>query len=641
MDNVIFQNNLSALQSRSPDAAKCISGCSLDGFQVEAFKTKSNAVSARVVPEGSDKSILLHSAYDPIREAMRWVENVPITEATNAIVLGTGLGYHLLALIKRHQKNLRYVVVIERDPRIFRLAMMTLDLRSVISHPGTVWLINESPENVPETLADARADMILHNCNIMPHDPSMRCYGAYYNQVREHFLKALTRDEVNLRTSFESQGRNQFNIYMNIPAIFHGHALKDCEGMLNGYPGVVVAAGPSLDKNIDCLSGLDDRAGLFIVDTAQISFRRRGIQPGVIVTADPTPLNFSHFEAIDNLGDAFLAFHPEANRQITQKYLRHPYLLPLFDKDSALLDYLFDVQNIYGQIPRAMNVGHIAFNLARHMGCSPIILVGFDYAFPRGGGATHAMDAALSRRVEKMLEDGTVVIGGKEGKTIEESGTMALVPGYYGDQVPTTVPFQQYIQAIEKTIAECDIDIIDATEGGAYFQGSIRMPLKEALQKSLDKRGVGELFNAYRRQSRTGDFDSVIKKLNEGLEVLKNGRDSCAQMKRMLNEWGELIDKGDISSSEAKERWNAFDKVWLDMVGDPRFEGFMGTTVQPLYFRRQKSIRPQDDSPRAFLACMKTKYDGIITDMDSLLENFLHCIELSIMSLKAVEGKSL
>ena len=127
---------------------------------------------------------------------------------------------------------------------------------------------------------------------------------------------------------------------------------------------------------------------------------------------------------------------------------------------------------------RAMNVGHLALNLALHMGCSPLLLAGFDFAFPRGGGATHAASAALSRAIEPMREDGTVVIGGKEGKAAAESGKMTLVPGYYGDEVPTTVPFSLYIKALEKTVAECG------------WKSSTR-PRRRALKKAVRRAVAG------------------------------------------------------------------------------------------------------------------------------------------------------
>ncbi|MEW6236733.1 MAG: 6-hydroxymethylpterin diphosphokinase MptE-like protein [Candidatus Omnitrophota bacterium] len=637
MKRSIFEENLAALEIHSPETARLMRECSMEGLPIELIPTKTQAASARFLPPGTDKPVLLHSAYDPMREAVRWVESIEIAEPTNAVALGAGMGYHLLALHLRHSGNLRYIVVIERDPRLLRLAFSSINLTRIIAHPGTIWIAGEEPKKIPERLQETRTDMILHNCKILPHDPSLKCFADYYAQAREAILDALTYDEINLRTTFESQGRNQFNVYMNVPAVFRGYALKDCEGMLKGYPAIVSAAGPSLDNNIRLLHGIGDRAPLLIVDTAQNTFKKHGLRADMVAAADPTPLNFSHFEKIDSLGDAFLAFHPEVNRQIPSKFLHHPYLLPLFDRDSTFLDFLFDVQNHYGVVTRAMNVGHIAFNLARHLGCAPIVLVGFDYAFPKHGGATHAADAAVSRSVDKMEEDGTVRIGGKEGKAMAESGTMMLVPGYYGDSVPTTVPFQQYIKALEKDIAECDFDVIDATEGGAYFEGSIRMTLSEAMEKTLRKPGVKKIFDDFRQKKRHPDLDRILGRLQDCQDHLVKNRSHCDVMKKQLVEWAALLQQGGFDAQEAKRRWEKFDKVWIEMASDPYIDGCLGTTVQPLYFRRQRATRPKDGTPIAFLQCMYEKYDPIVRDMDALLGNFAHCIDLTRAALQALE----
>ncbi|RJP31756.1 MAG: DUF115 domain-containing protein [Candidatus Omnitrophota bacterium] len=633
MNESLFDANVSVLKACMPDIAQQALAVSMEGFPVEIISTKSGVPSARITTPESGKPVLLHSAYDPVREAKRWAEGLDISEPTNVVVLGIGLGYHLLTLLTLHESNLRYLILIETDARILRLALSAVDLRRILSRKGTVCMVGEAPAAIPELIGEKRADFILHNCRILEHEPSVRCYTNYYRSARESIIDALTYDEINLRTTFENHGRNQFNIFMNLPAIFHGCEPNDCKGLMEGYPAVVSAAGPSLDKNVAQLRDLEDQALLIIVDTAQKTFRRHGITPHVIVTADPTPLNFSHFEEIDQLGNAFLAFHPEVNRQITQKYTGHSFMLPLFDGESEFLHYLFDAEQT-GCIPRAMNVGHIAFNLARHLGCAPIVLAGFDLAFPREGGRTHAADAALSRRLDAMQADGTVGIGGKEGKAPEESGRMMLVPGYYENMVPTTVPFSQYIKALERTVEECPFEVIDATEGGAAFAGTLRMPMHQALRQTLKTGGVAARLDALRRGKRTKELQSVLERMEHGRQVLAKGRRLCDRMNAMLREWKRMISQQPIDRREAEGCWQAFDKIWLEMVGDPLFDAFLGSSPQYLYFRRQRTEKMQDQTGNAYLLCLFNKYTFIIGEMTALLDHFLHCVDLSMMSLK-------
>lgn len=575
----------------------------------------------------------MHSAYDPIREAERWVEAVQVPEPTNLIVLGMGLGYHLLMLLRNKHDDIRFLFVVEQDPRLMKLALTAIDLRPLITRSGTQWLIGLEPGEIPDAIGEKRTDIILHNCRILQLDAAIRLAPRYYTAAREEIINSLNYDEVNLRTTFINQGRNQFNIFMNIPAISCGFWPCGCEGLMAGLPAIVAAAGPSLDKNIERLRDIGDRAALIIVDTAQNSFRKRGIAPHAVVTGDPTPLNFSHFESVDDLGEAFLAFHPECNRQITQKFLRHPYLLPLFDNQSALLNRLFDTENQTGQCIRAMNVGHIAFNFARLLGCDPIILTGFDFAFAKQGGRTHASDAALSRGMGAMAADGQITIEAKGDKAPLETGRMILVPGYYDDLVPTTLPFKQYIIAIEKAIAECDIEVIDATEGGARFQGTLRMPLEEALRTRLTRDGVSERWRQFRERRPPIHYEYLIATLREGRDALADSLKTAKEMQKTLQQWHELLRRG-VDWPTAKREWKHFDERWTAMVSQPLFDIFLGASVHYLYFRRQRQTRPSDETPEAFLRCMTEKYTGIMEEMEGLLERFIECADLSILSLQ-------
>jgi hypothetical protein len=633
VENSILQNNLIALESISPSQAQMIKTASMEGFDAELFQTKTQKMSARVTVSHSDKPIQLHSAYDPLKEASRWAEGLQIDQPINLIVFGVGLGYHLLYLLKHHLAKIRYLIVVEEDVRMMQMALSVTDFRPLFQREGTVFIVGESSEVAVEKMQEYRVDFILHNCKILNHNPSVQCNPSYYSSIRELFIKNLTHDEVNMRTNIENQGRSQFNVLMNLPSIIKGMALNDCRNLLVGYPAVVSAAGPSLNKNIDRLKELNDRAALFIVDTAQNTFQKHEIKPHFVVTGDPTPLNFSHFEKINSLGQSILAFHPEVYRQITEKFINHPHLLPLFDENSPLLDHLFNL-NEYGKMERAMNVGHLAMNLALYMGCNPIILVGFDYAFPKTGGTTHAEEASVSRAMSEMETDGTIVIAGKEGKAMEESGKMMLVPGYYDDSVPTTVPFKLYIESLEKAVTNTSVEIIDATEGGAKFEGTTRMPLHETLDSKLSIDGVSTIIDQFRTKAIEPAYEDVMDKLLKGKDELHKGQQICQELNGMLQHWQQLLQQGPISSKDAQSLWKQFDDRWIEMCSLPLFDIFLGNAPQGVYFRRQRSEQPKENTGTAYIELMYNKYTGIIEDMDAILSNFIHCIELSYSSLQ-------
>lgn len=72
--------------------------------------------------------ILLHSAYDPEREAADWVAPLAVPPEEPLTVLGMGLGYHLRRLAAAGVSG----TVIEPSPELFRLALEQSDLTSAL-----------------------------------------------------------------------------------------------------------------------------------------------------------------------------------------------------------------------------------------------------------------------------------------------------------------------------------------------------------------------------------------------------------------------------------------------------------------------------------------------------------------------------
>jgi hypothetical protein len=632
----IFEQNLEALHRDNPSLADVIRHTNLQGFPAELIPTKTQAPSLRVTPPDQTAPVLLHSAYDPLREAQRWVDGLAIPSQTNVILLGMGLGYPLWMLAKQKSAQIRNLLVIEKDPRIFLLALQILDWRPLLSRPHVHWLVGLTPSQIIEQISNETwTDILLHNCRLCLHDPSSIVNPGYYKEVHQILVETIAHEEVNIRTTFENRGRNQFNLFMNLPGLLRGYTPKAFQNRFAGWPALVAAAGPSLDRNIHHLHSIADRAGLFIVDTAQKTFARHRIPADAVVTGDPTPLNFSHFEPIDTLGESFLIFHPEVQRQIVQKYIHHPYLLPMYDSGSPLLNYLLDQETRCGTMERAMNVGHLAIHAALYMGFDPIILVGFDFAFPREGGTTHSKDAAVSRSISAVSAEGLVSVGAKEGKAAAEQGKMLLVPGIDGQPVPTTAPFLQYIRALERTVAASPCRFIDATEGGAAFEGTERLPLHEAMARFLSQPGVHARWAEIKAEPRN-DLTSCefIQKLQTGKQVLQASRATCTALWQQVEEWKRQLANPTLPQAEIQQQWQRFDQRWVAMVGDETFNAILGTAVHHLYFVRQRSTILEDDSPQTFLKSVTPKYTFILSELAGLLDNFLQTLDLAIQNIQ-------
>ena len=357
-----------------------------------------------------------------------------------------------------------------------------------------------------------------------------------------------------------------------------------------------------------------------------------------MTAADPTELNFSHFERIQDLGDTILAFHPESHWRIPRKYADHPNLFPLVDEQGALLKHLSEVLKDtlgeVGHVPRGMNVGQIAFNVAVHLGCDPIVLLGMDLAFPPKGGTSHASDAALSRTTSAVGPDRAMTVGAKEGKADSETGHVVFVPGYYGGEVPTSVSFQQYVKDLEQTIRESGARVIDATEGGALKRGTEVMPLSEAVAQLDTGADVTAFLERFRTPPPSREIEPLVRELQKGRATLAKSKEIAERALRHIASWPELASSKGLTSEQTQSEWNQLEDLWQAMLADPLFNTFLDASVTYLYYRRQRSDPLRDDSPATFLRCMYQKYQFILSEMDMLLAHFCNlldqvCAELS------------
>ena len=107
-------------------------------------------------------------------------------------------------------------------------------------------------------------------------------------------------------------------------------------------------------------------------------------------------------------------------------------------------------------------VGNFAFNIARYLGCSPLILVGQDLSF-KPTGATHVKGMVFGQ-TDHNYKKNTVA-----------------VEGNYEETLLTTRSFEEGIRSLEIQVAALDGLCINATEGGAKIRGTRLMSLKEAL----------------------------------------------------------------------------------------------------------------------------------------------------------------
>ena len=478
----LYEENLSALRQVRPElAARVESLPAVESYRM--IETPSGAPSLERIDE-SGRRQLWHSGRDPLREAEREIASIDSSRVYLPLFAGIGLGYTLRMIWDRRRGEFFDLIVLERDPQIFRLAMRTVRLSDIFLEPRVRIFVGPDLDGWPVMVGSLLPAVMSCHLQTIPHTPSQRCFTSFYQSAFTILKERVQRTQAEFDLMVRSGSKIQENLWRNLPSAVDAAGLHDAKNILKGKPAVVVAAGPSLDRNVQYLKDARDGCAIIAVDTAYRTLQKCGIEPHLVVSTDPTELNRRHFEGIDPTPETILAFDPEVDSFIPNQWSQRRLFLNL--EKCVWTRWLETACGPYGYLPKGGSVGHTAFYLARALGADPILFAGLDLAFSLKGGKTHAAASALVRgHGEIKAGVDCAPLGPREGAG-ELRESIVWVPGVMDERVPTSRVMAIYIGQFQEEFKWTTARLIDATEGGARLEGTEIMTLQEAIERFVD-----------------------------------------------------------------------------------------------------------------------------------------------------------
>ena len=234
------------------------------------------------------------------------------------------------------------------------------------------------------------------------------------------------------------------NLVENIDAIAEASPLSAWSDAARGRPAFVLAAGPSARSAMPWLERARALGPVIAVDTALPLCRSYEVPVDCLVSVDPHATSRVHLGT--GTADVHaLAFQPFCAPAIVDAFPRRFLATPqgdrLCDRAAALLNL--------PAVPIAGTVLLYALQVAATLGCSPVILIGADFAHV--GGQTHALGTATARSASPC--------GG-------------VVNDARGAPVPTTSTLLRFLHAVERHVRESEAPHWVVDGGGAHVQGT-------------------------------------------------------------------------------------------------------------------------------------------------------------------------
>jgi len=422
---------------------------------IEVLTAKNNQPTARVhLKEG--RAVWLHSAYDPGREAASLVAKHPVKQAGAVIVLGLGLGHHVVEVMQQTDGDVP-VLVVEADGRMIGLARKH---NRSLSWENFTLATNE--QELKAFLVRHREHLRRGTPTIIEHPVSVRLNPLYYAKMRERIRDYVSVIVVELATGKVLNRCVQKNLLRNLPLLVSDPGVGSLAGVFLQRPAVIVSAGPSLSKNIDLVAEARNRGVIICVGTSLKAMLGKGILPDLVATLDPTEANYRLFSGLHAEG-IFLCYEPQTHFAIPPLFEGRRFVFNCFD--NPLQTWLKETCGHKGYVEPGGSVAIAAFGIACLLGCNPIVFIGQDLAFT--GGFTHAR--------------GTVYEGQRVG-AVEGRLEYLKVPSVDGGTVWTSRALHGFLVRFKELFAQySDRLIIDATEGGALMRGTKVMTFREAL----------------------------------------------------------------------------------------------------------------------------------------------------------------
>ena len=460
-----------------------------------------------------------------------WIEQIKDVKYYNLVVIyGMANNSYIRQLVKSIDKEIP-IMVYEPDVNIFKYNYIYTDMEDLLTKDNLYYIVEGLNTSYIKDVIKAHINYTnIGNIESYCSPGYDVLYATQIKNMEQLCRNALTDIRLNDNSIIKWSNLSTNNSILNMEYMVEGtdiYRLKKQFGNdVFDIPAIIVAAGPSLDKNIEELKYAKGKAFILGVDSSIRMMLKHNILPDAFVTLDP---NKERVLFEDDMINDIPFFYNECS---THDVLENNRAKLILYNNSR---YIYDSLNSLGKNNDAIDVGGSvacsAFSIARYLGFKNIIVIGQDLAF------TDNKKHASTVYEETPVSDAE----GSQYTTIE---------GANGEELLTYINFKSYRDWYEYFIShDTELNMINSTEGGALIHGAKHMSLKKAIDEYC-KRDFN--FSQYIQNTEVLFEKSEAEKL---INLLKENIANCKNLKNIFEkciECYQLLCKS--SNEDEKEK---------------------------------------------------------------------------------------
>lgn len=515
----LFKQNLERFAEFSPDEAKKIT--ILNDPSYKFFDNENGELNLKVNEEP------IYSTQSIKEEALNWLSHLNLKNSKVLYVFGVGLGAYYDACKEWLKEDFtRFLIFIETDPKIISCLFQTEQANKLLHDPQVRIHYVEKEAPFDGSALDSLTTAFLFDPYVLS---ALNFYKQKFAKDFEHLGIQMSH------TLYSKQGMSGefltgsaaffLNFYENLKKLPESYLGDKLFNQFKDIPAIICGAGPSLEKNIQLLKTLGDRALIIAGGTSINALNSYDVFPHLTVGVDPNPTQLMRLLGNNAYETPFFyrnRIFPEAlNLQSGEKlYVTGTggYEIPkLFEKRFGIEDN--------DPIDEGYNVINLSVSIAKALGCNPIILCGMDLAYTNNQSYLAKIKFHALHNFKK-----TFITKGPQDEPIG-------FKDMYGQ--PTTTLWKWVNEASWYThFAKCNphLKLINATEGGIGFPDIEGMSLddvsKKYLEKSYDLEGLihQKIQNSHFSKDLTSE--NVLKKL----KLLRKSLGNCEKILQTASE---------------------------------------------------------------------------------------------------------
>ena len=312
----------------------------------------------------------------------------------------------------------------------------------------------------------------------------VHAFGSYreiYDKEYDFFIETLdcTFYTASSCVNIANRFREVFikNLICNLNIINQSTAINYLEEKNKDVPAFIVSAGPSLEKNIKDMVKNKELVEKSIVVAGSRTLKallENGIKPDLLVSIDPIDDNYEMMKEYLDC-DTPLFFYEYSNRKILDNYKGEKFYL------STLLSKIVEELNTLKGAYLGGSVAHTCVDIARTLGCNPIILVGQDLAYTYD---QHHSKSATFKIDDKVNHMATTIVKDVYGNDVNTSATL----NHFREKLEEYIESDTRVNGTKYINASYGADIMGASHLGLteVFKLNMFYNTKERFEASRD-----------------------------------------------------------------------------------------------------------------------------------------------------------